>query len=121
MGKRFALGYLTVLTVVMGAALAYGFLVGDFWADGAELMDNPWGVVSLFDVYVGFFFFIGWVWYRECCLGAKAFMTVAILLGGNLICGIYAVFTLLTSKGDPQVFFLGNGKEEATISETDSG
>ena len=51
----------------MGAALAYGFIVGDFWKDGGELMENPWGVVSLFDVYVGFFFFIGWIAYRECC------------------------------------------------------
>ena len=52
-----------------GAALAYGFIVGDFWKDGGELMDNPWGIVSLFDVYVGFFFFIGWIAYRESCPG----------------------------------------------------
>ena len=30
-------------------------------------MDNPWGIVSLSDVYVGFFFFIGWIAYRESC------------------------------------------------------
>jgi len=29
MGKRFALGYLVILTIIMGAALAYGFIVGD--------------------------------------------------------------------------------------------
>ena len=50
MGRQFALFYLTVLTLVMGAALAYGFIVGDFWEDGGELVDNPWGIVSLFDV-----------------------------------------------------------------------
>ena len=65
MGRQFALFYLTVLTLVMGAALAYGFIVGDFWEDGGELVDNPWGIVSLFDVYVGFFFFIGWIVYQE--------------------------------------------------------
>ena len=43
MGKKFALVYLIVLTLVMGGALAYGFIVGDFWEDGGELMDNPWG------------------------------------------------------------------------------
>ena len=102
-----ALLYLTLLTVVMAAALAYGFLVGDFWKDGGELMDNPWGIVSLFDVYVGFLFFIGWIWYRECCLGAKFFWALAILLGGNVVAGIYAIFVLLKSKGDAKVFFLG--------------
>ena len=69
MGKRFALGYLVILTIIMGIALAYGFIVGDFWKDGGELMYNPWGIVPLFDVYVGFFFFIGWIAYRESCPG----------------------------------------------------
>ena len=40
----------------MGGALFYGFTLGDFWKDGGELMNNPWGVVSLFDVYVVLFF-----------------------------------------------------------------
>ena len=102
--------YLVFLTGIMAAALAYGFIVGDFWKDGGELMENPWGIVSLFDVYVGFLFFIGWIWYRECCLGAKFFWAVAILLGGNVVAGIYAIFVLFKSKGDAQVFFLGDGK-----------
>ena len=54
MGRQFALFYLTVLTLVMGAALAYGFIVGDFWEDGGELVDNPWGIVSLFGVSSAF-------------------------------------------------------------------
>ena len=58
MGMKTALVYLVILTLVMGGALAYGFIVGDFWKDGGELIENPWGIVSLFDVYVGFFFFI---------------------------------------------------------------
>ena len=106
-GMKIALAYLFLLTLVMGGALVYGFTLGDFWKDGGELMNNPWGVVSLFDVYVGFFFFIGWIWYRECCLGAKFFWALAILLGGNLVAGIYAIFVLLKSKGDAKVFFLG--------------
>ena len=102
--------YLVFLTVIMAAALAYGFIVGDFWKDGGELMENPWGIVSLFDVYVGFLFFIGWIWYRECCLGIKLGWAVAILLGGNVVAGIYAIFVLFKSNGDAQVFFLGDGK-----------
>ena len=110
MGKKIALVYLIALTLVMGGALAYGFIVGDFWEDGGELVDNPWGIVSLFDVYVGFFFFIGWIVYRESCPGIILVWSVAILLGGNVVSGLYAVVTLIRSKGDPKVFFLGEGK-----------
>jgi hypothetical protein len=117
MGRKFALVYLIVLTLVMGGALAYGFIVGDFRKDGGELMDNPWGIVSLFDVYVGFFFFIGWIVYRESCPGIMLAWSVAILLGGNVVSGLYAVIALLRSKGDAKVFFLG--EEKACSKQTD--
>jgi len=120
MGKKFALVYLVVLTLVMGGALAYGFIVGDFWEDGGELMDNPWGIVSLFDVYVGFFFFIGWIVCRESCPGVILAWSVAILLGGNVVSGLYAVIALIRSKGDAKVFFLGGGKRSCS-KETEEG
>ena len=110
MGRNFALSYLVFLTLLMAGVLYYGFTVGDFWKDGGELLDNPWGIVSLFDVYVGFFFFIGWIVYRESCLGIILFWSVAILLGGNVVSGLYAVITLVRSKGDAKLFFMGDGK-----------
>ncbi|MDA8775731.1 hypothetical protein N9N13_08390 [Opitutales bacterium] len=107
---KLAFFYLFVLTIIMGGALAYGFIVGDFLEDGGELMDNPWGIVSLFDVYVGFFFFIGWIVYRESCPGFILAWSVAILLGGNVVAGIYAIIALYNSEGDAKAFFMGNGK-----------
>ena len=109
MGNRIALLYLIVLTAVMAGALIYGFSLGDF-LDFEELLENPWGIVSLFDVYVGFFFFIGWIVYRESCPGIILAWSVAILLGGNLVSGIYALIALLRSKGDARTFFLGQGQ-----------
>ena len=107
---KLAFTYLLALTLIMGGALAYGFIVGDFWVDGGELMDNPWGIVSLFDVYVGFFFFIGWIAYRESCPGLILGWAIAICVGGNVIAGLYAILALLKSKGNASVFFMGNGK-----------
>ena len=121
MGKKFALGYLVILTIIIGAALAYGFIVGDFWKDGGELMDNPWGIVSLFDVYVGFFFFIGWIAYRESCPGIVLAWAVAICVGGNVVAGIYAILALLKSKGDTTVFFMGNGTPCCSTKEKEAG
>ncbi|MFZ7132939.1 MAG: hypothetical protein ACOWWR_11330 [Eubacteriales bacterium] len=31
----------------MTAGLLYGFINGDFFVDGGELLSNPWGVMSL--------------------------------------------------------------------------
>ena len=109
MGNRIALLCLIVLTAVMAGVLIYGFTLGDS-RDFKELLENPWGIVSLFDVYVGFFFFIGWIVYRESCPGIILAWSVAILLGGNLVSGIYAFIALLRSKGDARTFFLGQGQ-----------
>ena len=92
----------------MLAGLIYGFGWGDFWEDGGKLMDNPWGIVSLVDVYVGFFLFLGWVWIREDLLLAKLLWAVAILVGGNLFACLYALFALGQSQGKLDLFFLGN-------------
>jgi hypothetical protein len=108
---KIAFTYLLALTLIMGGALAYGFIVGDFWQDGGELLDNPWGIVSLFDVYVGFLFFIGWIWYRECCLGMTLIWAIAICVGGNVVAGIYAIIALHKSKGDAKAFFMGEEKD----------
>jgi len=100
--------YLTGLFLVMLAGLIYGFGWGDFWEDGAALMENPWGVVSLVDVYVGFLLFLGWVWIREDLLLAKLLWAVTILVGGNLFACLYALFALGQSQGKLDQFFLGN-------------
>ena len=100
--------YLSGLFLVMLAGLIYGFGWGDFWEDGAALMDNPWGIVSLVDVYVGYFLFLGWIWIREDLLLTKLLCAVAILVGGNLFACLYALFALGQSKGKLDQFFLGN-------------
>ena len=40
--------------LAMTAALISGFTIGNFREDGATLLSNPWGIVSIVDLYVGF-------------------------------------------------------------------
>jgi hypothetical protein len=115
MGRKFALGYLVLLTVIMAGVLHYGFTQGDFFEDGGELIENPWGIVSLFDVYVGFFLVIGWIVYRENCLGKTLAWSVAILIGGNLVSALYALIALLRSGGNSKAFFLGEEKARSPM------
>ena len=43
--------------LAMSVVLAYGFTVGNFVEDGKAILANPWGIVSLVDLYVGFVLF----------------------------------------------------------------
>ena len=44
----------------MTGVILRGFLVGNFNAEGNQLLAMPWGMVSLVDLYVGFTLFSGW-------------------------------------------------------------
>lgn len=40
--------------LILAAAIVWAFGKADFWASGAEIVANPWGVVTLIDLYAGF-------------------------------------------------------------------
>ena len=105
---RFALLLLILGAVVMGLTITYGFVAGDFWAEGAQLMEMPWGRVSLIDVYVGFLLFAGWVFYRERSVAVAVVWLVLILTLGNFTTCVYAVIALLRSGGDAHRFWRGH-------------
>ena len=89
--------------------------MGSSWEAFGRTEANYWtilgGIVSLYDVYVGFFLFIGWICYRENCQGIILAWSIVILLGGNIVKGLYAVIALFRSKGDPKLIFLGEGTD----------
>ena len=94
-------------TVIMFMTLSYGFIIGDFFKEGGILMSLVWGKVSLVDVYIGFFLFSGWVWFRE----EKSLFAVcwifSILILGNFITCLYVTIKLFISKNDFKKFWLG--------------
>ena len=57
--------------IAMTAVLIYGFTAGDFGSDGGEILRNPWGIVSLVDLYTGFILFSAWIVYREKSIVAR--------------------------------------------------
>ncbi|NIP32665.1 MAG: DUF1475 domain-containing protein [Aliifodinibius sp.] len=93
--------------IAMTIVLAYGFSVGDFAADGGEILRNPWGIVSLVDLYTGFILFSGWIVYRESNLLVTIFWVVLMMVLGFWAGSLYALMALYQSKGDWKVFWLG--------------
>lgn len=93
--------------LAMAAVLIYGFLIGDFLADGAELLSNPWGIVSLVDLYVGFTLFSIWIIYREKSVVRSIIWVFFMMTLGFFTGSLYAFIALQTSGSDWQQFWMG--------------
>ena len=93
--------------LAMTAVLIYGFTVGDFSAEGSQLLKMPWGIVSLVDLYTGFTLFSMWIIYREKSLPAAIVWTVAMMTLGFFAGALYAFLALQSSNGDWQKFWMG--------------
>jgi hypothetical protein len=92
----------------MTAALLYGFIVGDFASDGGKILQNPWGIVSLVDLYTGFILFSAWIVYREKALISSVIWVVLMMVLGFFTASVYVLISLIHSKGDWQKFWMGN-------------
>ena len=94
--------------LAMTAVLIYGFTVGDFVEEGKQLLSMPWGIVSLVDLYVGFFLFSGWIVYREESAVRSVVWVVLVMVLGFWTASLYALIALQTSGGDWQRFWMGH-------------
>ena len=101
--------FLSVLGVLaMSAVLIYGFTIGDFASDGVEIIANPWGIVSLVDLYVGFTLFSLWIVYREKNPLRATIWVVLMMVLGFFTGALYTLIALQTSGGDWQRFWHGD-------------
>lgn len=93
--------------LAMAVVLIYGFTVGDFLIDGAQLLSNPWGIVSLVDLYVGFTLFSGWIIYREKSVVRSIIWVFLMMTLGFFTGSLYTFIALQTSGGDWGRFWMG--------------
>ncbi len=96
--------------LAMTGVLVNGFVNGNFGEDGALLLANPWGIVSLVDLYAGFFLFSIWIVFREKRVGWAIFWVILMMVLGFFTGSLYTLIALYTSKGDWLAFFLGDRK-----------
>ena len=96
----------------MTGALLNGFVNGSFFEDGSVILNNPWGIVSLVDLYVGFILFAMWIAFREKNLLSSILWIIALMGLGFFTGSLYVLVTLYQSKNDWLSFFLGSRKEK---------
>ena len=93
--------------LAMTGVLLYGFTAGDFGKDGAELLQNPWGIVSMVDLYTGFILFSAWIVYREGSVVRSVIWVVLMMVLGFFTGSLYVLLALIASQGDWKVFWVG--------------
>ena len=107
MNMNIAKGISILGILAMTAVLLYGFTVGNFGQDGAVLMQNPWGIVSMVDLYTGFTLFSMWIVYREKSIDRAIVWVVLMMVLGFFAGSLYAFLALNASKGDWKKFWMG--------------
>lgn len=106
--------------LAMPLVLWQGFTLGSFTQDGGALLQNPWGLVSVVDLYVGFALFAMWIYFREAShLQAVLWIVVLMILGFHLA-SLYVLIQAFISKGDWLTFFLGARKTDLIQAEKSS-
>lgn len=98
--------------LAMTAILLNGFIKGDFAKDGGELLANPWGWVSLVDLYVGFALFSVWIVFREKNIWIATLWVILMMVLGFFTGSLYMLIALYQSEGNWLTFFLGQRKGE---------
>ncbi len=96
----------------MTAVLLNGFIKGNFGQDGSELLANPWGIVSLVDLYAGFVLFSLWIAFREKTIFSAVIWIILMMVLGFFTGSLYVLIALYRSNGDWLVFFLGAKKSK---------
>jgi hypothetical protein len=98
--------------VALSAALFYALASGHFYADGRQLLENPWGLATVVDVYVGFALFCCWIAWREVRITSTITWIVLVLLGGNLVSAIYVLIALRSSRDSIEIFWHGSRRAD---------
>ncbi|MET0556255.1 MAG: DUF1475 family protein [Vicinamibacteria bacterium] len=81
------------ILVVMLAVTTWASLDRSVFQAG-NLLDDPWGVATLVDAYMGFLTFYVWVAYKETGLGRRLVWFVLIMGLGNIAMAAYVLVQL---------------------------
>lgn len=95
----------TALAIVMGIAILWAAVGGDFSGEGSVILGLRWGVVSIVDIYVGTAVIASWIWWRD---GPRAGLvwTGALVVLGHLATAVYVAWRAW-STDSPSALLLG--------------
>lgn len=109
MNDRNALQLARVIVAIAWLALVGGIVWAGSQASLAsgmsDLLDDPWGIVTLIDIYVGGVVVAVWIFYREPHLWTALLWVIAFLGLGHLITATYFLYRSAFATTLTEVFF----------------
>jgi len=110
--RKRALRFLFVVAcagfIIMSATVLYAIVFGNLFIEGPQLVDMPWGLVSLVDIYLGLMLFSLWVIWREEYSPIGLLWMILIISLGNMISCIYIIKACWQAEGNISKFWLGS-------------
>jgi len=94
--------------IIMSATILYALIFGNLSIEGPQLVDMPWGLVSLVDIYLGLVLFSLWVIWREEYSLIGLLWIILIIALGNMISCIYIIKACCQAQGNISKFWLGS-------------
>ena len=94
--------------IVMSVSIITGFIIGDFTGEGSIIISLIWGRISLIDIYIMFFIFAGWIYYREVKFSKFFIWFIFLLVFGAATASLYIYLALNKSNGNWNQFWLNN-------------
>jgi predicted membrane-bound dolichyl-phosphate-mannose-protein mannosyltransferase len=88
-----------MLAAALGVAIVWAITLLPIGDSFARIVADPWGIVTLLDLYAGFFFAIALVFLVERRLLIAAPVALAILTLGNLATAAWVVWRLRRLAG----------------------
>ena len=98
--------FTTMLTVVLFAAIGLSIATGNIGDEDRWILDNPWGRMSLLDIYGGVALIAGWVVLREKYPWSVVLWLPVFVLLGHAGTALYASIAAFRA-GNIRYFLLG--------------
>ena len=99
--------FTTVVTTVLFIAVGISIATGNMGDEGRWILDNPWGRMSLVDIYGGVALIAGWVLLREKHPWSLALWLPVFVVLGHAGTALYASIAAYRSD-DIRHFLLGS-------------
>jgi hypothetical protein len=78
-----------LLGLALAGAIAWAMSKAPFWASFGAIVADPWGLVTLADLYLGFFACAAIIALAERRAGVALAWIVALFVLGNLVTGLW--------------------------------
>lgn len=101
---RLATGIVGVAWLVLLSGIVYASSRASLMDGMADLLNDPWGIVTLIDIYVGGVVIAVWISLREQNKIAAALWIVAFLGLGHFISATYFLYRAMRARTLPDVF-----------------